>query len=141
VVLFCFGLAACAVFQMPRPWAELARLERTGAPIYKQQDAIELVAATTRPGDKVAIITPLGHRVAYDAGVVDVAPYASAESMPTAEQLGTTLDVMGRNGVTQIYVYRQGTAPALFQALVAAGYGIRSERGEYLMLTNAAQGP
>jgi len=139
-VLFCWGLTVCALAQAPRPWTEVARLNRTHPPVYKLRAAVALVRQTTRPHERVAILTPLGHRVAFDAGVVDVAPYASAEAMPTMEQLETTLAAMAANGVTRVYLDRASTYPALYEALVGAGYHRQSERGRYLMLTNTSIG-
>ena len=140
-VLFCFGLSVCSIFQLPRPWVELDRLQRTTAPVYKQRDAIRLVTATTRPGERVVILAPLGHRIAYDAGVVDVAPYASAESMPSATQLDTTFEAMGKAGVTHVFLDTRATYAGLYEALVAAGYREQAHRGRYMSLTNAPLGP
>jgi len=139
-VLFCWGLTVCAVSQMPRPWTELERVREAGKAVYTQPDAVRLVMHRTRPHERVAILTPLGHRVAFDAGVVDVAPYASAEAMPTLEQLDATLDAMARNGAAKLVLDRTKTFPALYEALVAAGYRQQAQRGRYLMLTNAGIG-
>jgi hypothetical protein len=139
-VLFCWGLTVCAISQLSWPWTHLQRLERTTAPVYKQRDAVALVRATTRPHERVAILTPLGHRVAFDAGVVNVAPYASAEAMPTIEQFDAMIDAMARHGVTRVFLDRERIFPALYEALVAAGYELRSERGRYMLLTNAPIG-
>jgi hypothetical protein len=136
-VLFGCGLAACAVSQLPQPWTEIARVGQTTAPIYRQPLAMRLVRDTTRPGEKVAILIPLGHRIAYDAGVVDVAPYASVQSMPTANQLGRTLAVMRREGVVHAYVDGAVSYPALLQALIAAGWKVGEQRDQAIMLRKA----
>jgi hypothetical protein len=134
-VLFGFGLVACSVFQMPRPWAEVDRLQRTTqAATYAQPAAVRFVAETTDPDQKVAILTPLGHRVAYDAGVVNVSPYAAMESMPTAGQLETTLEAVRREGVSQIYVDRTFLLPGMLEALAVAGFAMAAEAGRYVML-------
>jgi hypothetical protein len=140
-VLFGFALVAFAIFQMPRPWAEVRRVERTTAAVYKQPNAIRLVQQTTTPHQKVAILTQLGHRVAYDAGVVDVAPYSGMESMPTVAQLRTTLDVARREGVTQIYVDQELVLPGMLEALEAAGFAPAREEGHYLMLQARGSSP
>ncbi|HEX7289624.1 MAG TPA: hypothetical protein VF250_00740 [Conexibacter sp.] len=134
-VLFGFGLIACSVFQMPRPWLELERLQHAQrAPIYKQVAAVRLVSHTTTPGQKVAILTSLGHRVAFDARVVDVAPYAGIESMPTVGQLGRTLEVVRREGASQIYLDRRLTPAGVLEALAAAGFAPAAEEGRFVML-------
>ncbi|HKG37821.1 MAG TPA: hypothetical protein VKB25_02430 [Conexibacter sp.] len=138
VVLFGCSLVALSVFQMPRPWAEVERLQQTTrVGTYKQAAAIRLVSETTTPGQKVAILIPLGHRIAYDAGVVNVAPYSGIESMPTVGQLARTLAVARREGASQLYIDVNPalTTPAIREALVEAGWTPGSpETGRYLML-------
>ena len=100
-------LIACSVFQMPRPWAELQRLRQHDRRDVQAGGGVRLVRQRRRPGQKVAILIPLGHRVAFDAGVVDVSPYSGIESMPTLAQLARTLAVARREGATQLYVDRR----------------------------------
>jgi hypothetical protein len=133
-VLFGFGLIACSVFQMPRPWAEVQRVQRTAVATYKQAAAIRLVSQTTRPHQKVAILTQLGHRVAFDAGVIDVAPYSGMESMPTVGQLEETLRAVRREHASQIYLDRSFVLPGMLEALAAAGFEPAAQEGRYLML-------
>ncbi len=135
-------LVASGVFQLPRPWAELERLQRTTDATYAQLPAVRLVKLTTRPGEKVVILIPLGHRIAFDAGVIDVAPYTGIQSMPTVGQLETTLDVARRERVRQVYVDRRITTFAVAQALREAGFVLASPADQrYVMLrADAASG-
>ncbi|HEU4703012.1 MAG TPA: hypothetical protein VFS37_11065, partial [Conexibacter sp.] len=133
-VLFGFVLIALSVFQLPRPWAEVERVQRTTGAVYKQASAIRLVRETTVPDQKVAVLTQLGHRVAFDAGVVDVAPYSGLESMPTVEQLEQTVAAVRREGATQIYLDREYVLPGMLEALAAAGFELAAREGRYLML-------
>jgi hypothetical protein len=135
-VLLGWGLAVSGILQMPRPWAELARLDRTVAPIYEQRQAVRLVADHTTPGEHVGIFTALGHRVAYDADVVDVVPYASFEAMPTIGQLEGTIDVMRRDGVRHVFINSGLTYQEQVAALYAAGYVQAARRGAYVLLTH-----
>jgi hypothetical protein len=138
LVLFGFALVACSVFQMPRPWAEVERLQRTTRVAkFEQPAAVRLVSQTTTPGDKVAILIPLGHRVAFDAGVVNVSPYAGIESMPTVGQLATTLDVVRREAVSQIYVDLSITPQQVVDALVSAGFSPATDEQDYVMLQSS----
>jgi len=140
-VLFGFVLIAFAIFQMPRPWAEVRRVERTAQAVYKQAAAVRLVRQTTVPHQKVAVLTQLGHRVAYDAGVVDVAPYSGMESMPTVAQLRATLDAVRRERATQIYVDQELVLPGMLEALGAAGFTPADQEDRYLMLQARASSP
>jgi hypothetical protein len=133
-VVLGFGLIACSVFQLPRPWAELKRLQATNAPLYRQAAAVRLVAGTTTPGQRVAILTQLGHRVAFDAGVVNVSPYAGMESMPTVGQLERTLEVVRRERVAQIYLDRRLTPTDVLDALGAAGFAPALQEDRFVLL-------
>jgi hypothetical protein len=133
-VLFGCGLALCAVSQLPQPWREAARLGRTTAPVFEQPAALRLVRATTRPGEPVAILIPLGHRLAYDAGVVDVSPYTSTQSMPTADQLRETLTLMREEDADKVYVDGAIVYQALLRALDRAGFAIASQEGQFIEL-------
>jgi hypothetical protein len=137
VVLFGLAVVAWSVLQLPRPWAEVERVQRTTGATYKQAAAIRLVERTTRPHQKVAILTQLGHRVAFDAGVVDVAPYSGMESMPTVGQLEETLAAVRSEGATQIYLDRSFVLPGMLEALAVAGFDPAAQEGRYLMLQEA----
>jgi hypothetical protein len=122
-VLFAFGLVLCSLPQTPTPWSQIARIrDRTAAPLLKQPEVVDLVRGTTHPGEKVGVITTLGHRVAYDAGVVNVSPYSSVESIVTHEQLRTLLDAMHREGASKLYITRTFTRQDTYSELQAAGY-------------------
>lgn len=122
-VLFAFGLVLCSLPQTPTPWSQLARIrDRTARPLLTQPEAVDLVRATTHPGEKVGILLTLGHRVAYDAGVVNVSPYSSVESIATHEQLRTTIDALHREGASKLYITRTFTRSDTFSELQAAGY-------------------
>jgi len=140
-VLFGCGLMACALAQVPLPWNEASRLQRTAAPAFVQRAAVRLVSDTAADGERVAIITPLGHRVAHDAGVVNVAPYASTASMPTVEQLETTLAAMRTEGAERLYLARSVVYVGMLDALAEAGWAVEEERGDYAMLTDAQSSP
>lgn len=136
-VLFGCGLMVCALAQAPLPWQEASRLGRTAEPVFLQATAVRFVSDTTVDGERVAIIAPLGHRVAYDAGVVNVAPYSGTQSMPTEEQLETTLAAMRSEGAERLYLAPGIVYQGMLEALAAAGWTVEAERGDYAMLTNA----
>ncbi|HZV73492.1 MAG TPA: hypothetical protein VFF79_07235 [Conexibacter sp.] len=122
-VLVAFGLVVCSLPQTPTPWSQLARIrDRTALPVFEQLPAVQLVAATTRPGEKVGILTTLGHRVAYDAKVVNVSPYSSIESIVTAGQLERTVAALRREGASKLYLPLALTRPEALAELQADGY-------------------
>ena len=123
LVLFAFGLVVCSLPQTPAPWSQLTRIrDRTPAPVFKQREAVALVRATTHPGEKVGILTTLSHRVAYDAGVVNVSPYSSIESIATREQLERMLAALRREGTSKVYLALKFMRPEELAALQADGF-------------------
>jgi hypothetical protein len=137
-LLFALGLIVCSLPQTPTPWSQLARVrDRTETPVFEQRAAVRLVEQTSEPGEKVAILIPLGNRVAYDAGVVNVSPYSSVESMPTRELLARMLDAIRREGASKMYV--DGVIrPEQRDALEAAGFAFAASdpSNRYVLLTD-----
>lgn len=123
--LFGFGVLVCSLPQTPTPWSQVARLQRTGAPLYKQPLGAPFIAAHIRPGESVAILTGLGHLAAYDLGVTDVTPYAGVGSMPTVEQLDETLDELRAAGGRKVFFAtpeQRWTQAEIPEALSQRGY-------------------
>ena len=110
--LFAFGLLVCSVAQVPTPWSQIAKLQRTGDALYRHPLGEPFIAAHTRPGEAVAILSLLGHRSAYNLGIVNVTPYAGgAGSMPTIGQVYETLAACARSGVARCSPPRQANGP------------------------------
>ncbi len=144
-VVFGFGLAACSLAQLPLPWSQLERLGRSGPQLYAQPAARAFVAQTSERGEHVAILIPLGHRIAYELGRVNVAPYSGMEAMPTPQQLARTLDAARAAHARSVYVSYQSTLAEKLDALTAAGFVAaesRTEAGgiEYARLVDTAGG-
>jgi hypothetical protein len=128
-VLFGFGLAVCSLAQTPTPWSQLARIDdRAPVAVFEQPGATAFVAERTRPGERVAILIPLGHRIAYDTGRVDVSPYASSESMPTRQQLDTTIAALRREGGDKLFVSTYFTVDEALRAIQQAGFVVGGQR-------------
>jgi hypothetical protein len=113
VVLFGFALAACSVAQMPTPWSQVRRIEgrlAAGQRSYLPADAFRgdavarFVAARARPGERVVVFSPVGHRIARTAGVTDVSPYPGLGQMPAREQLFETLDMLKQEGGDKLFL-------------------------------------
>lgn len=112
-VLFAFGLAACSIAQLPDPWKQADRIGgrlQPGQPVYLPPEAFRapelttVVRRRTRPGERVLVLSPTGHRVAEAAGVVNVSPYPGLGQMPAREQLREALDVLRREGGDAVFV-------------------------------------
>ncbi len=127
-VLFGFGLAVCSLAQTPTPWSQVDRIrDRAPLAILKQAEATAFVAERTSPGEKIEILIPLGHRIAYDTGRVNVAPYASIQSMPTVQQLGRALAALRDAGGSKLFISSAFTSEEILRAIEGAGFARQGE--------------
>jgi hypothetical protein len=122
-VFVAFGVAICSIAQTPAPWSQLGRLRTsTNPPLLSQAAAERFIRRTTRPGQTIGIIGPLGHRVAYDIGVEDVVPYAQIGSMPSIEQWDETMRLLRRRHVQKLFFYEPSPLGRLVDYLIRAGW-------------------
>jgi hypothetical protein len=105
VVLAGLGLMTASIAQIPAPWSQIARLGKTAPSLDFPRPAAErLVAQAAARGEHVVVWVPLGPRVAYDLGLVDVSPYATGASAPLARQLSDTLAVLRAEGGHRVFM-------------------------------------
>ena len=120
--MFALGLLVCSLAQVPRPWAEVARLQHTGTPIYAHPPGERFVAAHTRAGEAVVVFTVLGHRTAYNLGLADVTPDAWGGYLVTVEQVVDALDRLGDEGGRKVFLSTEQLFPELIDGLAARGF-------------------
>jgi hypothetical protein len=128
-VVFGFALTACSLAQAPDPVEQLRRIGGTTTSAafsvppggFREASVAQLVAARTHPREAVAILSPLGHRVAREAGVTNVSPYTGFEQMPAREQLDETVAILRREGGTKVYV-AQMPPPGFESELTRLGF-------------------
>lgn len=88
------SLAVAPAWELRDVGDQFSRITAAGGPEgFRDDDTIALVRRHARPGEKVLILAPLSHRIARRAGVRDVFPYNSPESVVTLDQLD---EVRGR---------------------------------------------
>ncbi len=120
-VFVAFGLAVCALAQMPAPWTQIDRIaSATPQPEWRDNGDEQFVAADATSGERAAILLPFGHRIAYDLGLVDVAPYSNMEAVLTPGQLDTVVRALRAAGGRRIYYWALRPGPGA--ALVRAGF-------------------
>jgi hypothetical protein len=123
-ILMGVGIALCSFGQVPRPWQEVRRIgDSLDPPTLRPLETEHFIAQQTQPGERIAILGPLGHRIAHDVGVVDAMPYATLESMPTRELFDAMLDDLREEGVSKAFlILVQTTTRDHYDALRAAGF-------------------
>ena len=133
-VLAGMAIAICSLAQTPTPWSQIERIGNEDAvPVLKALDARAFVAAAdTRPGEHVVIMAPMGHRVAYDLGLVNVAPYVSLVSMPAVRQLDETIDALRESGGDKLFLAEYQTLAEEEAAIARAGFVRVRGDGQYV---------
>jgi hypothetical protein len=115
------GLTVCSLAQTPTPWSQLERLSRSAAQVLHPLAQERAIAAQTEPGEPVAILAPVGHRIADDIGIVDVTPYSDTR-MIAAEQLDATIRALRAAGGTKVILQDGSIPPEAAAQLAAAGF-------------------
>jgi hypothetical protein len=114
------------VGQLPPPWLQADRLgERTSTPLYRQADVTAFVGRRTAPHEKVAIVVPFGHRIAYGLEIRNVSPFIMDQAIATRGQWETLLDAMEQEGARKLFLSPM-PHPALRRLLARAGFSQRA---------------
>jgi len=133
--LLAFGVLVCSLGQTPKPWTELRRIGGHAQPVFRTSAARAFVAGNVRPGEHVAMLMQLGHRLADTLGIVDVTPYTGLDSMKTVEQLDETLRILQREHGRKVFVAIDPFASRLYPrslpaALPERGFQLALQAGE-----------
>jgi hypothetical protein len=136
LVLFGFALAVCTVVQMPAPWKQVERLTRATPALRYRPAAERFVRERTSPGEKVAILFPEAHRIAYDLGLDNVSPFGIQNAVVTVSQMRALIDTLRREQVNAVFVpspsqlllIEGNSAPEQLQLLEREGWPIVAEQ-------------
>jgi hypothetical protein len=130
LVLYALALAICTVKQLPPPGQTLARLTRKQPPPGYRPAAEAFIRPHVARGQKVAILLPLGFRLAHEMGLVNVAPYEFMNAIVTRDEMQTLIDAIQRDHVSEVFMPEPGyrvlgegeAAPEQVQAIEEAGF-------------------
>jgi len=135
LVLFGLALGACSVIEVTPPQEQIERLADAPPPAYRPV-AEQFVREVARRGQKVAILMPMGHRIAYELGLDNVSPYATPDALVTRGQLQHVIDAARRERAHEIILLARLTAPEHLAALARAGFRIRARSDLFLQLAD-----
>jgi hypothetical protein len=130
-----FGLLvmACSLAQTPSPWEQAHRLRHTSPHIFATPPGQSFIARHVRRGERVALLTHLGHRVGTNLGIANVSPYDNAMSVLTAEQLEDAIAALRAAGGRKLFLDLTNGSEDVPQALEERGFALAAvERGEAL---------
>jgi hypothetical protein len=104
LVLFGFALSICSLREVSPPHEQISRLTRPlPTPVY-EVTVREFVRPRTHPGQTVVMLVPMGHRIAQDLSLNNVAPYAFMNEIVTRRQMQTLIDTLRRERVRQLFL-------------------------------------
>jgi hypothetical protein len=116
------GVAACSLAQTPTPWTQIARLQRRAAPLLVTAPALKQILVRDGGGKPEAIMSVLGHRVAYEAGVVNVSPYLGSLLIVTIQQVDETLSALRAAGGRLLVLPLATTYTNFYLTVCKAGF-------------------
>jgi hypothetical protein len=126
-VLVGFGLAACSLAQVQAPWTELRRLRVSDPPaVYEEPVARRWIDSATTRGEHVAILVPMGHRIAYDLGIVNVSPYGTTEELATRAQFQALIDAMRHEDAHKLFLFNGILVDESTRMLRRAGFRLQA---------------
>jgi hypothetical protein len=96
--IFGLAVASCSLAETPAPWTQIERLRHRTPSLDVATAELKRVLRRYGDGKPEAILSTLGYREAYEAGVENVAPYAGVQSIMTVEQLDETLSALRKTG-------------------------------------------
>ena len=99
-----FGLLVCSIAQTPTPWSQADRLGRVGQQTFAAPVGQRFVDAQTRPGEPVAILMSLGHRIAANLKLDNVSMYTGTQSMPTSDQMTDVTEALRDAGGRKLFL-------------------------------------
>jgi hypothetical protein len=88
--------------------------------VFREPPAQSFVAAHVRRGERVVMLSQLGHRIADNLGIVDVTPYTGLDSIKTMEELDETLRMLRREHGRKVFLVTDGNSSRLFASGIAA---------------------
>ncbi len=143
LVLVAFAVTVCSIGHIMSPVTQIHRLRAPHPEPTYRTTAEDVIRQRTHAGERVALLIPEGHRIAYDLGVRNVSPYALQNAIVTRRQLNTLIAVLRREDVRTVIVPLPGsmiagegdTALGQISTLAAAGYSpVRKDPGGLLEL-------
>jgi hypothetical protein len=137
-VLVGFGLCVVSLAQTPTPWSQIQRLnEATALPRFRDTPQARFIDRETSPGEVVLILGELGQRIAYDAGIVNVNPFASQDTMPLISQLREAVERLRARDGHKIFFSRPTGSQDELDWLSSIGYAtIAAEEPQLWELTD-----
>jgi hypothetical protein len=118
-----FGIMVAAIDRFPPPWQQLDRLTAGGEAVNDQPDAQSFVDTHTAPGAHVLLLgTPLDHRIAERAGVVNESPVFDVFALLSALEVDRAINFLEDDGGRLVFERVSRELPEVAQILRQRGF-------------------
>lgn len=121
-VFFGMGLAACSLAQTPAPWTQIERLQTTAPSPYVTPSALKQILRRYGDHRPEAIMSVLGHRQAYESGIVNVSPYVGSLVTVSHVQLNNVLHALNAAGGHLLVLPLANTYSYFYRTVCNAGF-------------------
>jgi hypothetical protein len=99
-----FGVMVSAIYRVSPPWRQVRRIQETGPSSYDLPNAQRFIESHTHTGDRVLVLgTPVDHRLADRAGVINVSPLNSLIALISSGEAERSLDQLQDDHGTQVF--------------------------------------
>ena len=120
------GVMVAAIAKVPSPVSQIERISDSGAHVFDLTAEQRFVQRNSHPGEKVLLIaTPLDHRVAERAGVVNTSPVNGVFSLLSPSEVLRSIDSLESEGGERAFIrpaYVYVTLPEVGDLLRMRGY-------------------
>ncbi len=118
-----FGIMIAAIDRFPPPWQQVDRLTAGGEAVNDQPDAQSFVDAHTSPGDHVLLLgTPLDHRLAERAGVVNESPVFDVFALLSPREVDRAINFLEDDGGRLVFERVSRGIPQVAEILRDRGF-------------------
>ena len=99
-----FGVMVSAIYRVSPPWRQVKRIQETGPSSYDLPNAQRFIESHTHTGDRVLVLgTPVDHRLADRAGVINVSPLNSLIALISSSEAERSLDQLQDEHGNQVF--------------------------------------
>jgi hypothetical protein len=116
------GVMACSLASTPLPWTQIGRLQRRTKSIYVASASLKQALRHYSGGKPAVILDIIGHRAAYESGVVDISPYLGVEAIVTVQQADEVARTLRADGGHLLALPLGETGLGLYDAFCSAGF-------------------
>jgi hypothetical protein len=116
------GVMACSLASTPLPWTQIDRLQRKAEPLYVASASLKQALRHYSGGKPAVILDDIGHRAAYESGIVNISPYLGPEAIVAVQQVNDIARTLRADGGHLLALPLGETGLGVYDAFCSAGF-------------------